>query len=108
VKLIDLRPEFIRSMNDYSWICISDTIISDRVSGIKFKCPKCFLELGDLDKTHYIFLWRPNAPQGLTHKFGRFEFSNKWIQTLTLSAPIYLSSRCRASFVLENGEITFI
>jgi hypothetical protein len=107
MKIEELEPEFIRLVSKDAWMCISDTILSDKVSGIKFKCPRCFKESGTLQGVHYITLWRPHvSPKAFSNR-DRYEFSGKYIHFLTLSAPVH-HNKCGSTFIVEGGEITFL
>jgi hypothetical protein len=103
MKLEELEPEFLRLVSKDAWMAISDTILSSRVSGIRFRCPSCT----QFETPHYIICWRPDVSPQLSPNRGRWEFSGKFLHDLTFSGPISCEV-CKTNFFVDSGEVKVV
>ena len=107
MKLQELEPELLRLVSKDAWMAISDTILSDKVSGIRFRCPHCFDQLGSLDKVNFIYCWKPHVSPKAFPSLGRYEFTGKFIHDFTFSGPISCKT-CHSIFFIEKGIIRIL
>jgi hypothetical protein len=98
MRMQDLEPEFLRLVSKDAWMAISDTILSPRVSGLRFRCPSC---------SFLIILWRPHVSPKAFPSLGRYEFSGKFLHDLTLSSTVVCKS-CSTIFHVDKGDVNEI
>lgn len=107
MKLRDLEPEFLKSIDDTTHRCLPESAIQD-ADGIMFLCPVCYLKNGGPVGTHSIICWHPRVPQKISPTGGRWEMLGTGIDDLTLkanSSSVLLTGGCNAHFFIQNGTI---
>jgi hypothetical protein len=106
MRLVELEPQFIKVKSEIEFTEVNDIKDAD---GIMFLCPVCFKNNGNSNiGTHMIICWRPNVPQTINPKPGRWEFLGTGYDDLELragSSSILLTGGCNAHFFIKNGEI---
>lgn len=107
MKFKELQPQFLMLGKDGN-NPHADSINSD---GVRFLCPKCFIENGGAVGTHCIVTWVPRIP--VTPDLigpGRWEMSGTGVDDVSFSAKptssIQLEGGCKAHFSITKGEIT--
>lgn len=108
MKLTDLEPEFLKVIDEKTRQTV-DTI--EEADGIDFLCPKCFKDNGGNVGTHHVLCWKPQVPQTVSPKPGRWNMLGKGFDDLTLkagSSSVVLNGGCCAHFFIREGEIILL
>jgi hypothetical protein len=107
MKFIDLEPQFVRKTAE-GWTESSDG--PSGADGVRFLCPKCFLQNNGPVGTHSVLCWAPHMSDNLEPKPGRWLPVGTGLVDLSLVAcptSVQLGSGCKAHFIVANGEVTF-
>lgn len=110
--LADLEPEFLKLPEDLTGPHthrVVDTL--SEADGIAFLCPQCFKNNGGNVGTHLVVCWKPQVPQTVGPKPGRWNMEGKNFNDLTLkagSSSVALTGGCRAHFFVKHGNIQLL
>jgi hypothetical protein len=105
MRLVDLEPEFVKVVIPGQIYHDVDTM--QEAQGVRFLCPKCFVDNGGRPGTHYVQVWFRDHGVGDEEvpKPGRWAVSGTGLEDLSLSPSILLGSGCRWHGFVEKGEI---
>jgi hypothetical protein len=102
MRLVDLKPEFMRTTDDrYMCACSYEA-----AQGVMFLCPRCFAVNGGERGTHTVLLWF--AGVGVPEHWRplpRWERQGSGFEDLTLSPSIDISQPCGWHGFIRNGDV---
>jgi hypothetical protein len=106
MRLIDLDPVFLQSVDEHKKQLVSHIAVAD---GVQFVCPKCLFAKGMWRPgVHSIVCWRPRVPAHISPGPGRWELHGTGFADLSLVAPspsVSLLSGCKAHFHVRKGQV---
>jgi len=85
MKLIDLRPTFLKIESDKVYRMVDEMSGAD---GIEFLCPVCFTKNNGEIGTHVVICWNPTVPVTLSSAWT-LEDSRKRIRRLDIDRRAY-------------------
>ena len=83
MRLVDLKPTFLKRIDDKNFQLIDSIAEAD---GVEFLCPKCFKGNGGPVGTHAIICWNPSVPQTTFPTPGRWNLGGTGYHDLSLVA----------------------
>lgn len=110
MRLVELDPKFLarKPTNDVDYPHVLEHVVTlAEADGIRFLCPKCFMEHGGPEGTHQIripFVGRGLGPAG-------WQVSGTTFSDLTLMPSIALPADgggCGYHGFVTNGEVSFV
>jgi len=106
IALVDLEPEFLKIESPKSFRM--DATFQDN-DGLFLLCPECFTKNKGNVGTHGVICWKPNVPQTMEPKPGRWSQTGSGFGDLSLvagSSSVLLTAGCNAHFFIRNGIVT--
>lgn len=112
IALTELEPQFIRhEVRDGSTFHVPVDHIS-RAQGVRFLCPKCFLENKGPVGTHSVVCWNGSVPPEVRPGPGRWSLEGTSLADLTLgpvpgkTRSVLLLGGCEWHGFVTNGRVT--
>lgn len=116
MKLIDLKPQFIRYKTVGAYIYHVKVDKLEEAQGIRFLCPLCYQKNGGIAGTHSVICWSRSrgVPEEAQPSPGRWSLVGTGIHDLTLNGDavggggarsVQLLGGCSWHGFVTNGEV---
>ena len=115
MKLTDLEPQFHGApyIRDDGATILPHVDTIKEAHGVRFLCPKCFVDNGGSVGTHGVICWGPAVSQDFKPTPGRWNLNGTGFGDLTLtgagertdSVRMISEGGCEAHFHVTNGKI---
>jgi len=115
IPLRSLEPQFLIYAPENERVIWRHTDMMEAAQGVRFLCPKCFVENGGADGTHGVVCWSRSrgVPDSASPGPGRWALVGTGFDDLTLNADppgdarsVQLKGGCGWHGFVTNGEVT--